>query len=139
MTTTSSVGAEGAAGCTATCEPVTALCLPVIRTFRRSTGSTSGADNGCKGIASVDRVYSWLAMRVLSLAIGVALLLPTVADAKPRVALAPIEGDSSGAVEDMVAELLDSDYSVSGPSQVRRKIDQLGLDDKMSEKDLKKL
>lgn len=78
-------------------------------------------------------------MRVLSLAIGVALLLPTVADAKPRVALAPIEGDSNGAIEDMVAELLDGDYSVSGPSQVRRKIDQLGLDEKMSEKDLKKL
>jgi hypothetical protein len=39
----------------------------------------------------------------------------------------------------MVAELLESDYSISGPSQVRRKIDQLGLDENLSEKDLKKL
>ena len=78
-------------------------------------------------------------MRSLSLAIGVALLLPSVAWGKPRVALAPFAGDKAEAVEDMVAELLESEYSVSGPSQVRRKIDQLGLDEKLSEKDLKKL
>jgi hypothetical protein len=78
-------------------------------------------------------------MRRLSLAIGVALLLPSVAWAKPRVALAPIEGDSAGAIEDMVAELLDGDYSVAGPSQVRRKIDKLELGEKLGEKDLKKL
>ena len=78
-------------------------------------------------------------MRRLSLAIGVALMLPSVAWAKPRVALVPFEGDSGGAVNDMVAELLESDYSISGPSQVRRKIDQLGLDENLSEKDLKKL
>jgi hypothetical protein len=78
-------------------------------------------------------------MRSLSLAIGVLLLLPAVAWGKPRVALAPFGGEQADAVEDMVAELLESEYSVSGPSQVRRKIDQLGMDEKLSEKDLKKL
>ncbi|HTL39180.1 MAG TPA: hypothetical protein VL326_38895 [Kofleriaceae bacterium] len=78
-------------------------------------------------------------MRTLALAIGVALLLPAVAWGKPRVAVTPIEGDKGGAVEDMVAELLEGDYTVSGPSQVRRKIDQLGLGENLSEKELKKL
>ncbi|HUS29658.1 MAG TPA: hypothetical protein VMZ53_14190 [Kofleriaceae bacterium] len=78
-------------------------------------------------------------MRSLVLAIGVVLLLSSAAWAKPRVALAPFEGDSGGAVSDMVAELLEGDYTVSGPSQVQRKIDELGYGDNLSDKQLKKL
>jgi len=78
-------------------------------------------------------------MRPLVLAIGVALMLPSVALAKSRVALVPFEGDNGGAVEDLVADVLDGDYTVAGPSQVRRTIDKLGLESELSERDLKKL
>lgn len=79
-------------------------------------------------------------MRALILAIGVALMLPAVAWGKPRVALVEFDGDASGEVNDMVAEALDGDYSISGPSQVRRAMDKLGLEgDLSSEKQLKKV
>jgi hypothetical protein len=79
-------------------------------------------------------------MRALILAIYVALMLPAVAWGKPRVALVEFEGDANGEVNDMVAEALDDDYSVSGPSQVRRAMDKLGLEGDLSaEKQLKKV
>jgi len=78
-------------------------------------------------------------MRALLLAIGVALLLPSVAWGKPRVALIEFGGDTNGEVNDMVAEALDSDYSVSGPTTVGRTMDKLGFEGDLSEKQLKKL
>lgn len=78
-------------------------------------------------------------MRAVILAIGVALLLPAVAWGKPRVALIEFEGDANGEVNDMVAEALDSDYSVSGPTTVGRTLDKLGFEGDLSEKQLKKL
>src|SRR5262245_47671291 len=74
----------------------------------------------------------------LAIAVGVALL-GSSAWAKPRVAVVAFEGDKNGEVQDVVAELLDADYSITGPKQTGRTIDKLGLDTEMSEKDLKKL
>ncbi len=67
------------------------------------------------------------------------LLLSGAALAKPKVALIAFEGDDSGALSDTVAELLDGDYTLAGSRQVNRTVDKLGLDSKMSERDLKKL
>jgi hypothetical protein len=78
--------------------------------------------------------------RSLVVAIGVVgLLLSGSALAKPRVAVVAFEGDDSGAVQEVVTDLLDGDYTVSGAKAVNRTIDKLGLDSKLSDKDLKKL
>jgi hypothetical protein len=67
-------------------------------------------------------------------------MLPAVAWAKPRVAIVEFEGDPGGELSDTVAELLEGDYAISGPSQVRRTVDKLGLDNELSsEKQLKKV
>jgi hypothetical protein len=67
------------------------------------------------------------------------LLVSGVALAKPKVAVVAFEGDGNGTVHDVVSELLDTDYQVTGARQVTRTIDKLGLDTEMSDKDLKKL
>ena len=67
------------------------------------------------------------------------LMLTAVASAKPRVALVAFEGDSNGQVQEVVADLLDGDYTVTGSKQVSRTIDKLGLDTDLTAKDLKKL
>jgi len=78
--------------------------------------------------------------RSLAISLGlVALLLCGTAVAKPRVAVVAFDGDDSGAVHEVVSELLDGDYQVSASRQVTRTIDKLGLDTEMSDKDLKKL
>ena len=67
-------------------------------------------------------------------------MLPAVAWGKPRVAIVEFEGDPGGELSDTVAELLEGDYAISGPSQVRRTVDKLGLDAELSsEKQLKKV
>jgi hypothetical protein len=66
-------------------------------------------------------------------------MLSGVALAKPKVAVVAFEGDGNGAVHDVVSELLDTDYQLTGARQVTRTIDKLGLDTEMSDKDLKKL
>jgi hypothetical protein len=67
-------------------------------------------------------------------------MLPAVAWGKPRVAIVEFEGDPGGELSDVVAELLEGDYAISGPSQVRRAVDKLGLDSELSsEKQLKKV
>lgn len=78
--------------------------------------------------------------RSLAVAIGVAgLLVAGTALAKPRVAVVAFEGDDSGAMQEVVTDLLDDDYTVSGSKAVNRTVDKLGLDSNMSDKDLKKL
>ncbi len=78
--------------------------------------------------------------RALSILIGVAVLLASgAALAKTRVAIVAFEGDDGGAVQEVVADLLDGDYAVAGAKTVNRMIDKLGLDSKLSDKDLKKL
>ncbi len=65
---------------------------------------------------------------------------PRAAHAKPKVALTAIEGDSSGAVGDAVAEALDSEeLIVISQRVVNKAVDKLGLDSDMTEKQAKKL
>jgi hypothetical protein len=79
--------------------------------------------------------------RSLAVAIGVVGLLfaASTSEAKPRVAVVAFDGDDSGAVQEVVTDLLDGDYTVSGNKAVNRTVDKLGLDNNMSDKDLKKL
>jgi hypothetical protein len=79
-------------------------------------------------------------IRALAISIGVAVLLASgAALAKTRVAIVAFEGDDDGAVQEVVADLLDGDYTVSGAKTVNRTIDKLGFDSNLSDKDLKKL
>jgi hypothetical protein len=66
-------------------------------------------------------------------------LLAGSALAKPRVAVVAFDGDDNGAVQEVVTDLLDGDYTVSGTKTVNRTVDKLGLDANLSDKDLKKL
>jgi hypothetical protein len=77
--------------------------------------------------------------RSLALIVAVLLALPSVASARPRVALIKFDGDPGGEVQDTVSELLDGDTTLVGPKEVNRTVDKLGLGDDMSEKELKKL
>jgi len=78
--------------------------------------------------------------RSLAVAIGVVVLLfAGAAEAKIRVAVVAFEGDDNGAVQEVVTDLLDGEYTVSGTKAVNRTVDKLGLDANMSDKDLKKL
>jgi hypothetical protein len=61
------------------------------------------------------------------------------AHAKPRVAIVTFDGDSQGALQDVVIELLEGDVSLVGTRQVTKAMDKLELDSDMSSKQLKKL
>jgi hypothetical protein len=98
---------------------------------------------GC-GAGAGGRVYSRLAMISsrawpVALVIAVALALPGTALARPRVAIVPIDGDASGALQDLIVELLEDEFSIISPRQVTRALDKLELDLEMSAKQLKKL
>jgi TolB-like protein len=72
--------------------------------------------------------------------IAIALALAsTTAWAKPKVAIVPLEGDSSGDAQDAITDALGDDAEVTGPKAVTRALDKLGFDTEMSDKDLKKL
>ena len=77
--------------------------------------------------------------RALVIAIGLALLAPSLAHAKLKVAVVSFEGDDTGEVSDVMVELLEGDYTLPASKQVTRAIDKLGLDTELSDKDLKKL
>lgn len=66
--------------------------------------------------------------------------MPRAANAKPKVALTAIDGDSSGAIGDAVTEALDSEeLTVISQRVVNKAVDKLGLDSDMTEKQAKKL
>ena len=76
----------------------------------------------------------------LLIAIGVLVVLPAAAIAKPRVALVAFEGDPGGEAQDVVSDALGEDVMIVGPKQVNRTVDKLGLDTTdLAEKDLRKL
>jgi len=76
----------------------------------------------------------------LLIAIGLVVAVPAMALAKPRVAIVSFEGDKSGAVRDVVTEVIGEDVMLVGPKQVNRTVDRLGLDTSaLADKDLKKL
>src|SRR5262245_17640716 len=77
-------------------------------------------------------------IRALAVAIGVAVVSPALAVAKPRVAIVAFEGDVQG-VQDAVVEALETDTALVGPRQVAKALDKLDLDADMTGKELKKL
>jgi len=78
-------------------------------------------------------------MRTRALAIAIGVVLPALALAKPKVAVVQFDGDSNGQVQDVVADLLEEDYAVTGPKQVNRALNKLGFEADMTDKQLKKL
>jgi hypothetical protein len=80
--------------------------------------------------------------RVLATAITLFLVaLPVTAFGRPKVALAPLDGDTSGDVMDAVADALDAgEVTLITPKQFSRALDKLGLDaGELKDRDLKKL
>src|SRR3569623_1513939 len=76
----------------------------------------------------------------LLIAIGVLVVLPAAAIAKPRVALVAFEGDPGGEAQDVVSDARGEDGMSVGPKQVNRTVDKLGLDTHdLAEKYLRKL
>ena len=78
-------------------------------------------------------------MRTRAIAIAIGVVLPLMASAKPKVALVAFDGDANGQVQDVVADLLEDEYAVTGPKQVNRTLNKLGFEAEMSDKQLKKL
>ncbi len=69
----------------------------------------------------------------------VCLALGHVAIAKPKVAVAPIDGDANGEVTDAVAELLTRKLAPVKQRDVSRAMDKLGLSGELDSKDARKL
>jgi hypothetical protein len=65
--------------------------------------------------------------------------VPAAAFARPRVAIVAIDDDRSGELADLVAELLEGEFSIVGPRATTRAIDKLGFDSDLTSKQLKKL
>ncbi len=65
--------------------------------------------------------------------------VPSLASAKPKVAITDIDGDSSGEVGDVIVAAIDGDVALISSSEVNRKIRKLHLDEDLSEKDATKL
>lgn len=64
----------------------------------------------------------------------------SVASAKPRVAVTPIEGDDSGDMRDAVADALDGgELDVISTGKVTKAFDKLGYEGELSEKQAKKV
>jgi len=72
------------------------------------------------------------------LAIAVITCVAAVAEAKPKVAFAPIVGDDSGEVAEAVTGTLD-EYKLVPAKELKKKIKSLGLGDDWSDKDFVKL
>jgi hypothetical protein len=66
--------------------------------------------------------------------------LPVLATAKPRIAVAPLEGDAGGKVTEVVAKAADDAGNVtSGPDATRRAMAKLGVEGELDGKAVKKL
>jgi hypothetical protein len=63
-----------------------------------------------------------------------------IAQAKPRVAVSPIEDDDSGDMRDAVADALDGgDLEIISTGKVTKAIDKLGYEPDLSDKQAKKV
>ncbi|TMQ15083.1 MAG: hypothetical protein E6J91_13890 [Deltaproteobacteria bacterium] len=82
-------------------------------------------------------------MRVLPIVISVvcvAIPAQLLARPKPKIAVAPLAGDSGNKVADAVVEALaGKDFSVLGPKEVGREITRLGLPDELDTRSARKL
>jgi hypothetical protein len=76
----------------------------------------------------------------LLIAVAVALLgLSSPVLAKPRVAVAPLAGDSDGRMGAVIRDALDGKLVVVAPKEVERGLEKLGLSGELAEADLEKL
>src|SRR5690242_18859354 len=73
------------------------------------------------------------------LLMAILILAPTLAIARPRVAVMKFANDPSGEVSDLVAEVLEGDTTLIGTKEVNRTVDKLGLPDELTDRDVKKL
>ncbi len=65
---------------------------------------------------------------------------PVIADAKPSIAVAPLDGDPGNKVGNAVAKAAEDDASaVTGPKETGKAMDKLGLSGELDKKDQKKL
>jgi hypothetical protein len=73
-------------------------------------------------------------------AVAAIVLTVAVADAKPKVAVAPFDGDDAGDVRDAVADALDGEeVDVIPKKEVVKALNKLGYDGELTEKQAKKL
>ncbi len=72
-------------------------------------------------------------------ALFILMFLTGVALAKPKVAVAPIEGDTNNQVANVVAEVAGEDATVIGPDKTEKAMTKLGLSPELERKDLSKL
>lgn len=85
------------------------------------------------GVSSQNVMQRWVLFLMIAVWVG-------VANAKPKVAVAPIDGDESGDMRDAVAEALDGgDLDIISTGKVTKVIDKLGYDSDLSEKQAKKV
>jgi hypothetical protein len=82
-------------------------------------------------------------VRVLPILISlvcVAFPVQAIAKPKPKIAVAPLEGDGKNKVAEAVVEALDGkDFVVIGPTEVSREKTKLGMADELDPKDARKL
>ena len=79
-------------------------------------------------------------LRTLLIVVLTLGLAAGLAVAKPKVAMTPIEGDTSGSLGEAIIEALDgSDIDLIAPKAVTRGMDKLGYEGELTEKQAKKL
>ena len=69
----------------------------------------------------------------------VVVAVPAIALAKPKVAIAPLAGDDDGKVATVVVEEAAASAKVTGPVQVQKAVDSLGLPDAETQRSIDKL
>ncbi len=79
-------------------------------------------------------------MRLLLIAAAVFVMVPSLARAKPSVAVAPLDGDSGNKVGNAVAKAAEDEASaVTGPKDTKKAMEKLDLSGTLDKKDAKKL
>lgn len=79
-------------------------------------------------------------MRLLLIAAAVMVIAPSIAAAKPSVAVAPLDGDTNNKVGNAVAKAAEDEASaVTGPKDTKKVMDKLDLSGTLDKKDAKKL
>ena len=79
-------------------------------------------------------------MRLLLIAAAVILMAPSIARAKPSVAVAPLDGDTNNKVGNAVAKAAEDEASaVTGPKETGKAMEKLDLSGTLDKKDAKKL
>ena len=67
------------------------------------------------------------------------IAVPAIALARPRVAVAPLDGDSGNKLGNAVAKAAGEDAAVTGPRDTGKAMDRLGLSGELDRRDQKKL